>query len=336
MDPLDIVLHVGLPKTGTSAIQRTFAAHSRSRAAADPIAYYPKAGQNNYEAHFNLAMELHMPNRFDPALGSWADVADEIVRSDARRVLISSELFRDHFAKAVARKIGKLLPQARTRPAVYFRPQWEYLESGYLQIVRFGRTDRSLEEFVAQKEDQLSNYERIAKSWQAAFGEKQVAALPYDRTVRENGIVSSFARAMWGRDDNLDNEKRVNERTGLLAINAVFRVRDLCREALGDGDFILPAKTVSFITQSFRNDPRDPTDFTLISDDLRQRLFERSLARNEWLAKTFDTANWSAFLEAPVSTRPYMTRDDVPLSAQDLERCEAFAAEEIARQTRAA
>lgn len=315
-----IHLHVGLPKTATTAIQRGFA---RNHAAIETLGLlYPTRGQPRrpvtLHGHHNLAYELHSPGQFDPRQGGWADVRDEVEASAAPRVLISSEAFRESLAPVVAAKLRKLFPAARASVIIYARPQWDYVESAYNQFARFGRADQPIAEFWENVARRRTEYRRIVEEWQARFGGDAVRCLPFDSGVKRLGAVEHFAQEVCGLapgavtaleaarvaglGDGAGGPEHVNPKAGVRAIGAVRYARDHYRDVTGDPAAALPAATANRILRELR-DAGDDTSRSFMDADLGRRIFEEAAATNRWLAERFAGFDTPDFLEEPEWSR---------------------------------
>ncbi|MFQ8430673.1 FAD-dependent oxidoreductase [Amaricoccus sp. W119] len=315
-----IHLHVGLPKTATTAIQRGFA---RNHAAIEALGVlYPTRGQPRQPVtlygHHNLAYELHAPGQFDARRGGWVDVRDEIEASAAPRVLISSEAFRESLAPVVVAKLRKLFPEARRTVVIYARPQWEYVESAYNQFARFGRADQPIAEFWETIARRRTEYRRIVEAWQARFGEECVRCLPFDGGVKRLGAVEHFAQKVFGFEpgavtnfeearlaalgDGAAAPALVNPKAGVRAIGAVRYARDFLRDSTGNPEAALPAATANRILRELR-EAGDDTSRSFMVADLGRRIFEEAAATNRWLAERFPGFDTPDFLEEPDWTR---------------------------------
>ena len=88
----EVIIHIGLHKTGTTSIQG-FAADHRQELAEAGICY-PVAGSFPwYPAHHGIAWQARGDVRFDPAYGGIEEAIRELLESPAPVGLISSEDF---------------------------------------------------------------------------------------------------------------------------------------------------------------------------------------------------------------------------------------------------
>ena len=103
--------------------------------------YVPWSGRTDQDSagHHNIAWELGGNPQFDPMCGTFADLIDEISACGAAIVCLSSEefefLFEDRHALTTLRD-GFDAIGYETRIIIYLRPQADYLESLYAEIVK--------------------------------------------------------------------------------------------------------------------------------------------------------------------------------------------------------
>jgi hypothetical protein len=103
--------------------------------------FVPRSGRTDQASagHHNIAWELGGNPQFDPAYGTFADVIGEVAASDSRIVCLSSEEFEflhaDRRALTMLRD-GFAAIGYETRIILYLRPQADYLESLYAEIVK--------------------------------------------------------------------------------------------------------------------------------------------------------------------------------------------------------
>jgi hypothetical protein len=186
-----IILHVGVHKTGTSAIQ---IALTRNRARLlDQGVLYPLAGCPADPAlHFGQHEVPWAILGRDPDSPVLDRLRAEMVRSAAKRVILSSEEF-DRLDDAQVRAAAEALPGRKT-VIFYYRRQSDVLQGTFATEVCFNRDQRSIDAFATDLDVGL-NYLRLARRWAAAVGKENVIARPYVREDFEGGnILCDFAR----------------------------------------------------------------------------------------------------------------------------------------------
>jgi hypothetical protein len=186
----DVILHVGVHKSGTTAIQRV-AALSRTALSAKGV-LYPGRGRSHYWESYDL-MGRRPGVRFAergeiPADKRWEPLAAEI-RAWPGRVLVSAETLS--FANPAAiRRAVESLGDARIAVVVTARPLEALLPSIWQESVRFGATE-PFEAYVRAAAPAFDadppgpeltpiRYDRCAMRWASVLGPEAVTvvALP--------------------------------------------------------------------------------------------------------------------------------------------------------------
>ncbi|MDZ5623110.1 hypothetical protein SFC88_19885 [Nocardioides sp. HM23] len=207
-EPVDIVLHIGTGKTGTTTIQSVL---GRSRAAlAAGGTLYPRAFGRRRHRGFGF---LILP---DPQLvrsPEWlragnADLDPEEFRQrvlrrlrreitpDVRRLLISDEALYRRNAAAVTRV--REFAEARggaTRVVIYLRRQDDHLASNYQQVVKGGGIAR-IAEWAATDRHFMYDYHRHLARWRDHLGPATFVVRTFERERFLRGsLVADFVDA---------------------------------------------------------------------------------------------------------------------------------------------
>lgn len=158
-------LHIGTPKSGTTALQRYVMGEARAGLAEAGLTYItPK----NFGAANKLAIALNK-GRADEIAAFQADLAAQCLACTTPQALISSEMF---YGIRPAR-IFQHFPQWReieVKVLVYLRRQDLYLESGYLQKVKNGRFFGSINDYLTRFSGSGANYWETLQPWMAQDG----------------------------------------------------------------------------------------------------------------------------------------------------------------------
>jgi hypothetical protein len=133
------IVHAGLHKTGTTAIQNYLGAHASEFLSKGFL--YPQAGRLDGSAgHHNLAWQLSGDHRFDPAYGI-VDQAVKEIGAFSGDAILSSEDFESCLGDA-----GRLLPLTENEALrgkdiiflIHIRDQVSYAESLFFQMIQHG------------------------------------------------------------------------------------------------------------------------------------------------------------------------------------------------------
>ena len=212
-----LYLHIGLPKTATSYLQRLMEEHrgdllekgfwtpSRKiyahRVAVDTLPDDARA----------KAADVQGIRRIDEQ-DVWKDIEHALSQPQFGTIVLSSEYLsmgQAERAKAqIADRIG--LP---CKIIIYLRRQDYLTESGYNQDVK---AMNRREPVRAPNYSERLDWEKVLGAWAESFGRENIRAIGYDRAAREQTVQKSFFEAL-DRPDILEagelenGEGRVNE-----------------------------------------------------------------------------------------------------------------------------
>jgi hypothetical protein len=203
-----IFLHIGPPKTGTSAIQQFLSANRKILKESGYL--YPGRGL----AHHDMAREfpsLTVTDIRNPALATKKYFA-EIDASGLDKIILSSEKFnglmlqRENLKEEIASLREFLIPRFQVYIIFYVRRQDERIESMYNETVRGSRkrTDESFSEFIKKttqrgpddlKTDTMSSslecYSHLLE-WSNAFGKENILVRCNEEEQLPKGIYHDF------------------------------------------------------------------------------------------------------------------------------------------------
>ena len=221
-----LLLHIGMPKTGTSTLQRTLLAHRRRLSRVGVL--YPRparreANHNRIVAPFFEADDMHRallhgrPNGASAQkLGThvWNDIRREVAGSDASTTILSGELFyglREDRLRRLAALLREVFDPIDVvcyvrEPAAYYVSLAQQLVRGTARITppaRFRmRTSRCLPRFHAAFDDRVTvrAFEPtalvdgdIVTDFVTAVLPEARAALPRQQRIRANESISAEA-----------------------------------------------------------------------------------------------------------------------------------------------
>ena len=130
-------MHIGPPKTGTTAVQRAF--HVRRSDLREHGVVFPGRSTRSREAGWAVVGAGTPRGRANPKLSAWRALVDEVAAAGDRRVLISNESFADGYADAV-KTIVDGLGGERVHVVHTVRRVDKLLNSHWQQRVRAGLT----------------------------------------------------------------------------------------------------------------------------------------------------------------------------------------------------
>lgn len=199
--PYRIILHCGLHKTGTTALQHFLTAATDGLRSAGVLV--PSAGRIERfgGGHHNIAWELARDRRFDRSLGGVAELAEEIAAFSGDAI-VSSEDFESCLAAPA--RLAPLLhhPKLQDRQFIvvlYLRDQITYAEGLFIENLGHGCGEEAA--LVAQQI--LTHGELAVREWRFQFDYDQIrrsasALAPAQLALRAypgsgtGGIVADF------------------------------------------------------------------------------------------------------------------------------------------------
>ncbi|GAA2245440.1 hypothetical protein GCM10010401_18540 [Rarobacter faecitabidus] len=212
------LLHVGMPKSGTTAIQ--FAAAKLRKELTEFSVIYPGKSHNHSLASFAIAKRRRgwgtgAGKAAIPPMSHWHDlVAEARAAKESDRVLISHEFFAERteaICRTIANDLGPNLSVVftlRNQPSILPSAWQEYLKTGieesfeeWLDVVlRPGPDSKAFPSFARR----IALYENIAK-WSEIVGPDNTHVIVLDRTNRSL-LHRSFEQLLGLPADTLDVE----------------------------------------------------------------------------------------------------------------------------------
>jgi hypothetical protein len=208
-----IILHIGLYKTGTTAVQRFF---TRNRSAlTERGVLYPESF-TKFDAHHPLPWALGVGHR-DKVPSVRPDevvraILQEAASAGADTVILSSEEFINLEAAERLQKLKKLFDGHAIEIIIYLRRQDSLLLSSYGQHVRMYsiRFSGTISDFLLKHSNFLIkyNYWGMLQRWAAVFGSDAMRIKLYDQARFPQGnIVQDFADTLGIGLDGCDVRK---------------------------------------------------------------------------------------------------------------------------------
>lgn len=201
-----VILHVGLPKTGTTVLQRAMMEHAQHAAARGVL--YPVAGRHPLFAdggHHLLAiacmmerwdeLELELPR--EDVETAWDALKREIATSPCSDILISSEWFAlDIHEQAHFDRLAAHLEGFDILVVIVLRDVVDFVNSLYAQRVRDGWAG-GFDAFIRLLWEHL-DWSALVERWRQQFGEGGVLPLRFEHLC-DRGLVETFSTAVLGR-----------------------------------------------------------------------------------------------------------------------------------------
>ena len=196
-----LIVHVGMPKTGSTSIQRMLKHRAQLLRANDlhvPEIWTHRTREFRAMKHADLAKEL-ADKTGARQISPWTRLAQEVQGTDATPCVISSEVFaKPEFRDAMARELAAFAERENVAVEIigYVRPQWQYLEALYTQHT-YARAigGATFQRFVADMLDAgertMFDYNVVFAPYRAAFGEC-VKVFPLEPSRLPQGLLAHF------------------------------------------------------------------------------------------------------------------------------------------------
>ncbi|WP_353777694.1 sulfotransferase domain-containing protein [Winogradskyella sp. 3972H.M.0a.05] len=220
MKPENVLIHIGLHKTGTTWLQNEVFA-------SDSDIFEPLSPPGKFRKHSTLAKDfvfdndLNLLNSFDDNEAQIKRELKAILDSKANNNKIwvmsherlsgypSSSAFD---ASIIARRIHKIFPNGKI--LIMIREQQSWLLSNYFQYLKEGGT-LSLKKYLHTSYDgripgfslNYLKYHHIIEGYQNRFGKDNVLVLPYELLIRDKDLFTKSLGEFVNADIKLPKEK---------------------------------------------------------------------------------------------------------------------------------
>lgn len=321
----ELILHIGLPKTGTTAIQRYMYFNREA---------YAETGVHWAETYPNGIHEINdwAHHVYSHKWGGWLNPDDFVVSPDQAwqalagrmqeipgRYLVSSERLADILPTPVCGPmlsfIKNLIGPAKLTVIGYVRRQDLLIESHIRELIKGGNLTKTLDQYL----EQLPSFVDFSKGFLNAsevVGPENIIVRVYERSILvDNDAVPDFLAACniepitGGKTDfpaanpslNFLSSKVFLDETLVSEISGARYRQHFIRKLLTDDRF---AKLDSY---------------SLLTEQARADIMNRFEAGNRSLAEDFVTEEHGKHLTFDEGRiRPYLSNDDPALSISDL------------------
>lgn len=280
-----LFLHIGMGKTGTTALQNFFWVNRRQLRRTGIS--YPKYGM---VAHAHHLLSPYVPpdlrDKWD--FMSVAEWAPKLQKVGTDTILLSSELIAWASPEDVldfCRNVSRVFD---LRVVIYLRRQDDMIMANYNQLVKGGSQENELEE-VIEKDIAQFDYLRIIEPWATSVGRDNIVVRPYEKQQFYAGdICRDFMYHVFGVDTGSEFSLPQGDPNPRFSPAALEYKRQLNR-------FIQnPVKSARFnkvlLRYSADSDPsagQSPGSSSLLSPSERRRILERSRPVNRAIARDY-------------------------------------------------
>jgi len=198
-------IHIGTPKTGSTAIQR-YARDRQRYLAANGVDFLIRGRRGSYN---DLGVYLRGGNR-RAAAEIGAGVCRLIAESPATTLVLTSEMFTGG-DPALLREVLALEEPFETRIVGYFRRQDRYLESAYKQKMKTGKVAPGFRNYLDKFGTKGGEYLRIVDAWQDAWPEAEFVFRRFEMGAFPGGDVVRDFMELLGLDIAADGKPPSDE-----------------------------------------------------------------------------------------------------------------------------
>lgn len=222
------LVHVGPPKTGTTALQAAFHA-ARPAVLAQGVRYIGRRQHSRSEVYAALQRPAYSHLKSPPPMRRWLGLVDEIRSAPEPRVFLSSEIFADGGPETIRRVVDDL-DASRLHIAVTLRPLPRILASQWQQEVRGGQRkpyDSWLRDVFSEQGPTARHFwhrhrhDRLIASWVEAVGADRVTVVVVDE--RDHGMILRAFEQLLGLQEGtlVEVTDRTNRSMSLPEVEAV-------------------------------------------------------------------------------------------------------------------
>jgi hypothetical protein len=292
-----IILHIGMGKTGTTALQDFFWENRGQLEKAG--VFYPAYGA---VAHAHQLLSPYRPKK--KLKDQWpfklpSEWMPELQKATHDRILLSSELIAWASADQVTEFCRCVQEHFDLTIVIYVRRQDNIIMANYNQLVKAGSQRREIDK-IWEKDLDRFNYRKIIAPWSECLGKAQIIVRPYEKQQFYGcDIRRDFMQHVFGAEVSAEYvmpSGNSNPRLNSLAITYKLH---LCR-LLEDRDQVarFNESLLSYSGEAHDSSDNIFLDQPLLSPAVRSDIIERSSAINEYIAREYlGNPNGKLFLE---------------------------------------
>lgn len=262
-------IHLGMPKTGTSVLQRSLLA----RCSVLGI-QYPSAFMKSGYGHHELALSLKAEGMNSAMVAEFLDFLRE---HDTERTIISSESFVTMIDPTRYLDLAELWRKSthivNARMVLVIRRLDRFIESMYLQSSRFGNYSGDISEYVSSRGKWINQFFMGLGALKRECGDG-LLIIP---AIEKFDILNAFERIMGLQEGDLSADRGIHPSTAKLSAKAQSLLLELANieKEIGQGiDRRMLIRAIERGDLCFIN---DPTRYTILSQEDSENIQESAL-----------------------------------------------------------
>jgi hypothetical protein len=280
-----LFLHIGMGKTGTTALQKFF--WSNRRALKKEGILYPRYGGIAHAHHLlspYIPPELKDLWKFKRVV-EWAPKLKETSFSS---ILLSSELIAWATREQVIEFCSAITESFDLKVIIYLRRQDNMIMANYNQLVKAGSEKHELD-LVLESQIAKINYEDIIEPWSSSIGKDNIIVRPYEKRQFYGGdICHDFMYQIFGIDISSKfaiPKGNSNPRFSFAAMQYKLQLNKLFENATESSQF-----NAALLAYSNKSDKASNSIYatqSILSPTVRSDILKRSNKANQLIAREF-------------------------------------------------
>lgn len=285
-----IFLHIGMDKTGTTAIQQFF--HGNRDELINHGLLYPQTGSQGI-AHYGLSQVLGFYHGKKKASeeSEFKELArefkHELEKSNAHTVLFSSEFFMISKPVQSIEMIRLFFSAYDIKIIIYLRRHDSWWESVYNQAVKtvtnppWGRGFEHFINFQKKRNPRRGNYRLLIDTWANVFGKENIIVRPYESQQNQPNMIGDILKTI-GFQSLTQQMEIVSARTNESLPSFTLSLIDAFQRADID-----PHIRNHLIKHSSSIPKSSGPSVSVIPPLLRRQLVDENLPDYEYIAKNY-------------------------------------------------
>lgn len=315
----ELILHIGVPKTGTTAIQRSL--YQNRNQLEEQGVFYPETFLDAFPVEDQWAHHLYAHK-----WGGWLDARKfnispdaawhslrEKVESEPGRYIVSSERFADLLSTSRSRDvldfITSLFSGTEVKVVGYIRRQDILAESFLKQRVKVGVQDKGLEDYIADLPSFL-DYNLMFSNISEFVGWQNVVIRLYDRrNLFKEDVTLDFLDFLRVDADSLANTNGAVANESMGALTAMIFLEFIKNNTLND-----VSEVKSFVKRYLQSDEfKIWNEATILDEKTRVAVLSRYKEGNLQLSKKISNPSAIFLLLEQVHEFPRHLAEDQPV-----------------------